>query len=108
MTAAAKTIVLRGDPNSPEAAQYRIEIPGANVEITRIDRNPGLRIEPDGLEYWIHVSVNHGQTIDDADGHPSRNADVIDARIDRDGRRPECIHNLTEVDHVAFRIRVRP
>ena len=53
----AVTVLVKGDPRSPEPGTSIIKFPGGNVEVTRCS---------DGKTYWAHISLDEETEILDS------------------------------------------
>jgi hypothetical protein len=94
-SSAPARIQLLGDKTKrPESATHVIEFPGGAIELSRTS---------DGA-YWAHIIVHHGQPIPDARDLQSKRGDVVDARIDRDGKVDE-VRDVGSIRQLAVLIR---
>lgn len=89
---------LKGDPNEPEKAYFRVAFPGGDVDIVRTTNN----------DYWIHVRVNHPEDGSFIKGE-TQAAQLIDARLDIHGKHASEVDagefNDPGLYHLAVRIR---
>ena len=89
----ACTVVIKGDPRSPEPSTAIIKFPGGYVEVSRTS---------DGT-YWAHVQVSNGR-----DG--SQAGELVSSRIDyshpfgnKNGT--PAVPDAEHIDHIAVRVK---
>lgn len=91
--------ILKGDKAKPEAAEHIIEFPGGAIEVARCE---------DGT-YWAHIIVNRDYALEDMmPGTRGRLGEVVDSRVDWEGRGAQAIPGLPDgaaLTQVAVRIR---
>jgi hypothetical protein len=91
-----KVINLKGDPKNPESSEHIITFPGGSISVMRTSDN----------EYWAHITVNHGQVLDDIPSM-SKRGDVVDTRVDHDHPvSPNIVDipNRETINRIAIRI----
>jgi len=79
----AVQITFNGDIRDPEPSTGVIKFPGGHVEVSRCS---------DGT-YWAHIAMVSG-------------ANIVDGRIDREGRTNavEAMDDADKINHIAIRV----